>query len=417
MKRERPEGMTRREWQNHQAREARRLASEIRVGKPLGQRIAEAGSASSEGERSLMSERDRKYDPDASTEDLIGDLRGLQELNPTKYITRTFYRKEGKYSEKTWNARFGTFLEFRRQAGLELHRGGHRLERDIALHASRDRYRGFYEIEILPYVGTYEKTHAATGMKRVLVLSDIHDRNADRFVLDVAIATADRVKPDIIVLNGDVFEFAEFSRFDKDPRTIDIRGAFEFVREQVFRKLRMACPDAQIDMIIGNHDARVLRHMADRTPYLVPLMDLMGITLSKLFGLEEFQINLVNKADFAAYLPKEMREEMLRNYKVYFNTLLVGHHPANYGICSVAAHTHKPAYQSHVNELTGSYFQLTTGCISKIDFNYVEGLNNYAQSFALFHIDPILRECVPEHIVFSQHLAVVGGIIYRRSEV
>jgi hypothetical protein len=417
MRRIRPDDMSRKEYRKLAAREARRKVREANGGKPLGQRVAEAASSSALGERTLLSEQSRKYDAEASAEEMIENLRQVQKDSPDRYITRTFYRKVGTYSEKTWTARFGTFHEFRRQAGLEVNRGANRMEKNIALHAARDRYRGFFEVEILPWVGKYEKADAnAPGVKRVLVGSDIHDRNADPFCLSVFIDTARRVQPDIIVLNGDTFEFTEFSRFDKDPRSIDLRGAFEFVRDQVFRPLRQACPDAQIDFIIGNHDARVLRHMADRTPYLVPLMDLMGVSLSKVFGLEEFSINLVNKADFSAYLPKESREEITKNYRVYYNTLLVGHHPDNYGICSVAAHTHKPVYQSRVNELSGAYFQITTGCLAKIDFSYVEGLNHYSQSFALFHIDPVLRECVPEHIIFTAHYAVVGGTVYRRPQ-
>ncbi|WP_316415292.1 hypothetical protein [Mesoterricola silvestris] len=344
---------------------------------------------------------------------MIADLRRIQEEFPTRHISRTLYRNEGQYSERTWSARFGTFHEFRREAGLEHHRGAQRLEKAIATHSARDRYRGFYEIEILPWVGKYEVTHA-DGIKRILIGSDFHDRNSDPFPLSVFIATAERVQPDVIVLNGDVFEFAEFSRFDKDPRQISVKGAFEFVRDHIFRPLRKGCPKAQIDLIIGNHDARVLRHMADRTPYIVPLMDLMGISLSTLFGLDAFRINLVNKADFSAYQVKEGRDEIAKNYKIYFNTLLVGHHPGNYGISSVGGHTHKPEFKATVNELSGAYFQLTTGCLAKIDFDYVEGLNRYSQSFALIHVDPVKRECVPEHIVFSQNYAVVGGILYRR---
>jgi|GEM_PF-3909195 len=381
--------------------------------KPLGQRTAEQDSKNPKGERSLMAERERKYDPMATTEGMIQDLRRVQEDFPTRHITRTLYRNEGQFSERTWTARFGTFHEFRREAGLEHHRGAQRMEKAIATHSARDRYRGFYEIEILPWVGKYEISHTP-GMKRILVGSDFHDKASDPFPLSVFVETALRVQPDIIVLNGDVFEFAEFSRFDKDPRQISVRGAFEFVRDHIFRPLRKACPRAQIDFIIGNHDIRVLRHMADRTPYIVPLMDLMGISLSKLFGLEAFRINLVNKADFSAYQVKESRDEVAKNYKIYFNTLLIGHCPGNYGICSVGGHTHKPEFKATVNELSGAYFQLTTGCIAKIDFDYVEGLNRYSQSFALFHIDPIRRECIPEHIVFSQNYAVVGGIVYQR---
>ena len=399
-----------RDQENVKRRSKRELE---RVGKkPLGQRIAE-GDATGTPLRTLLTERDRKYHPNATTDDLINDLRKVQERNPTKHITRNFYRNNGEYSDKTWGARFGTFLEFRREAGLEHHRGAQRMERSIASHAAMDRYRGFYEIEILPFIGRYEHKHTP-GMKTVLVGSDFHDVQSDPFVLDVFINAAERAQPDVIVLNGDIFEFAEFSRFDKDPRAINIRAAFEFVRDRIFAPLREACPKAQIDFIIGNHDARVLRHMADRTPYIVPLMDLIGVSLSTLFGLEAFKINLVSKADFAAYLIRDGHKEILKNYKVYFETLLVGHHPENYGISSVAGHTHKPFYKSHVNELSGAYFQITLGCIAKIDFEYLQGLNHYSQSFGLFYIDPETRQCVPEHVVFSHDFAVMGGVIYRR---
>lgn len=382
--------------------------------KPLGQRTAEHESKSTQAERALLAEQAKKFDPQATTEDMIQDLRRVQNRAPALFITRNHYREHGKYSDQTWVNRFGTFHEFRSEAGLQSHRGAQRIEKKIALHAARDRYRGFAEVEILPWVGKYEQDHAAPGLKRILVGSDFHDQAADPFVLGVFLETAERVQPDVIVLNGDLFEFAEFSRFDKDPRRINVRAAFDFVRERIFKPLREVCPKAQIDFLIGNHDLRVLRHMADRTPYLVPLLDLMGISLAKLFGLDDHQINLVSKADLSAYMPKESKEELAKNHKVYFKTLVVGHIPGNYGLSSVGAHTHKPMFQCQTNELSGDYFQLTTGCIAAVDFDYVEGLNRYQQSFALFHIDPELRECVPEHIVFSHNYAVVGGIVYRR---
>jgi len=71
---------------------------------------------------------------------------------------------------------------------------------------------------------------------------------------------------------------------------------------------------------------------------------------------------------------------------------------------------------SKTNELVGDYFRTTTGCMSTVDHHYVEGLNRYQQSFALSHVDPVLKEVIPEHIVFSHHMAVVGGIIYRRPQ-
>lgn len=373
------------------------------MGRPLGQRIAEKDS---------RAKAKRPVDP--HTEEMLHDLRRVQEENPDKFLTRDFYRKNGRFNDYQWGSRFGTFQEFRRTAGLELNRGAQRIEKAIATHSARDRYRGFFEVEVAPWVGKYEKTFKSSKLKTILVGSDFHDKEADPFVLSVFIDTARRVQPDVIVLAGDVFDLYEFSRFDKDPRLMNLKDRFEFVKERIFRPLREGCPNAQIDFILGNHDLRLLRHMADRTPYLAPLLDLMGITLNHIFGLDEFQINLVSKGDFSAYQPKESREEAAKNYKKYFGCLVVGHFPGDYGMCSIGGHTHKPLFQSKVNELVGGYFNLTLGCISKVDVDYVDGLNTYNQGFALMHIDPVGKEVVPENIIFTQNLAVVGGMIYRR---
>jgi predicted phosphodiesterase len=374
------------------------------MGKPLGQRIAEAESKTN-----------AEHPLDAHTEEMLQDLLRVQEEFPDKFLTRELYRKHGAFNDYQWGSRFGTFKEYRRTAGLELNRGAQRIEKAIATHSARDRYRGFFEVEILPWVGKYEKK-PSKALQTILVGSDFHDIDADPFVLSVFLETAKRIQPSIIVLAGDVFDLYEFSRFDHDPRLMNLKERFEFVKDKIFRPLRENCPNAQIDFILGNHDLRLLRHMADRTPYLAPLLDLMGVSLNQIFGLDAFKINLVSKGDFSAYQPKEAREEARKNYKKYFNTICIGHEPQDYGMCSVSGHTHKPEFKAKVSELMGSYFNLVLGCIAKTDVEYVAGLNPYNQGFALLHVDPCLREVIPEQIIFTDHMAVIGGVVYRRPQ-
>ena len=209
--------------------------------------------------QAILSESAKKYDPTATSDQLVADLRRVQEENPEKFISRNFYRIHGVFSEKTWDCIFGTFLEFRRQAGLELSRNQHQLEKHTAKHASLDTYRDFQETEITPWVGKYEKPSDQGRTKTLLIASDFHDKEVDPFVLSVFIDTAKRVQPDIIVLNGDIFDLYEFSRFDKDPRLADLKGRFDFVRESIFQPLREACPNSQIDFTLGNHEQRLLK--------------------------------------------------------------------------------------------------------------------------------------------------------------
>jgi UDP-2,3-diacylglucosamine pyrophosphatase LpxH len=364
----------------------------------------------------LLSERTKKLDPTATPADLIKDLRRVQEMYPDKFITRRYYRAYGKYSDGTWDRHFGTMEEFRGAAGLQLNRHQRRLERDIAKHNALDIFSDFYEQQIAPWAGKYEKKFSNGRVKTLVIGSDFHDEESDPFVLSVFLDTCKRVQPDIIVLNGDIFDLFEFSRYDKDPRKVRLKARFEFVRDRIFKPLRRVCPKAQIDLIVGNHEMRLLKHLASATPHMFALHELHGITFAKLLMLDQHEINLVAKLDMSAYQPKEVREELKRNYKKYFDTIVVNHEgDEDYGMNSISGHTHRPKMLSKANEVMGPIWNLTTGSICKIDADYHGSKVNAQQSFAVIHVDTKHRQAVPEHIMFSDHMAVVGGQYYFRN--
>lgn len=370
----------------------------------------------SKTEQALLSERSKKYDSEATKNDIIQDVRNVQEKHPSVYVSRTFYRIHGKYSDATWNSKFGTWAEVRRQAKLELNRHQARLEKDIALHASRDIFRDFYEEEVEPWIGAYQAPADDKRFKKVLVCSDLHDKQLDPFCWSVFLDTAKRAKPDIICLAGDVFDMSEFSRFDQDPRDFSIKESFDFVKEKIFKPLREACPDAQIDFVIGNHDFRILKYLANKTPNMkVLLSDVLGLTMADLFGLPKYKINLVSRFDFAAHTPAEIREEIKNNFVVYYDCLVVDHHGVdNFGMSGCSGHTHRTHMKSGANLCRGPLHWVTMGTMAKIDFAYQERLNKSHQSFCLWHIDLKTKQCQPEHCVFTDESIVVGGKYYIR---
>lgn len=380
----------------------------------LGHKVVEAAN-NGKAYLPLMDPPDRL--PDGSATDMIDDLRRVQEENPDKYISRRFYLQNGNYSRRAWSARFGTFEEFRRQAGLDLNRGAHRVELHTGLHASRDIYRGFKETEIDPYVGKHEKPMVATGIKRMLIGSDFHGKDVDPFAMTVFLDVAKSVQPDHIVLAGDVYDLYDFSRFDKDPRKLDLGEELKFVRDCIFKPLRETCPNAQIDLIAGNHEMRFLRHLADRTPYMKVFLDVMGFSMNRLFGLDEYQINFISRYDLAAHKTAEVRSEMAKNYKTYYGLYTVIHDaPKGNGfkLCGANGHGHKPGVVFDVDERFGCRHWTSLGCMSKVDAEYVEGLNKYQQGFALVTIDCDIGAVHSEYISFSDRMAVALGKVYHR---
>lgn len=364
--------------------------------------------------QALMSESSKKFDPNATPEQLVADLRSVQAAHPDKFISRNFYRVHGKYSEKTWDCVYGTFQEFKRQAGLELSRNQQQLERHIAKHASLDVYRDFQASEITPWVGKYEKPNDGGRTKTMLIASDFHDKEVDPFVLAVFLDTAKRIQPDVIVLNGDILDLYEFSRFDKDPRQIDLKGRFDFVRENIFKPLRDACPNAQIDFTLGNHEQRLLKHLADRTPFMRVLMDLWGATLAGLFGLDEFKINLVTKWDLCAWRPGETREQAKKNYKVYYDCFVVNHTGnEGFGMSGTSGHVHRPDVKTSAS-VNGPLVWTITGCMCRTNAEYTTTMEKWHNSFLIVHVDTEKKQVVPEHILFSDHMTCVGGQYYYR---
>lgn len=380
------------------------------------QAIQEHRSTHQEAESELLSEQPKKYNPNATTEELIADLRRVQEQNPDCYITRRKYRKWGAYSDSTWDSKFGTFHEFRRQARLELSRGQQTLEKQIAKHASLDTRRGFMEVEVLPWNGKYEKDHAGRHQSMV-VASDFHDKETDPFALEVFLETVKRVQPAIICLAGDVYDNYEFSRFDKDPRGWDAAGRLAWVRDHIYASLRSVAPDAQIDLLAGNHEHHMLRHMAERTPEMRTILsDFMGLSFADLLGLREFQINLRCQHDLSMFRAADTRSEMAKNRKTYFGCVTVDHYPDKqftFGTNWIAGHTHKPDIKTHCNEILGPVWGVTNGCMCKVDNSYTDK-NRNQNGFAIVHVDTQTKKTLLEPVIFNDSSAIVGGTIYRR---
>lgn len=371
----------------------------------------------SEAERAVLSERNKKFDPNATADDCVRDLRALQERFPLKHITRNFYRINGKYSDATFNQFFGTFLEFRRQAGLELSRNQHSLERKIAKHASVDIYRRFYEQEVLPYQKKFLVSESdKKRFKTILIGSDFHDVDADPFVLSVFLDVASRVQPDVIVLNGDVFDLYEASRFNIDLRHIKILERFNFVKTHIFGALRRACPNSQIDLIAGNHEHRLMTLLSDKTPAMkVLLSDVMGLSLSDVFGLDEFEINFISKANLAAWSASDIDNELKQNYKVYFNSFVASHFKElAFGLSGTSGHTHRPEMVTFANIPMGKLSWTTTGCIAKTEVEYVPGMDKWTNSFMLAHIDTQNRIVSPEHFMIPGEHVVIHGKLYTK---
>jgi hypothetical protein len=373
----------------------------------------------SQAEMALLSEKEKKFDDSATQDDCISDIRKIQEKFPLKHITRNFYRINGKYSDSTWSRFFGTFHEFRRQAGLELTRNQHLLEKHVAKHASSDHYKEFFKKEVLPYHQKYNRkaTDKTGRFKTILVGSDFHDVDCDSFALSVFLDAAKRVQPDVIVLNGDVFDLYQFSSFAIDPRKADLKKSFDYVKKNIFSELRRLCPNSQIDFIIANHEYRLLKVMADKTPHMkVLLSDVMGLSVADVFGVKDYGINIIAKVDLSAFTNSEIMSEVRQNFEVYYDCFVAHHYKdLDFGLSGTNGHTHRPEQVIFRNYPMGIMTWTNTGCMSRTDAEYITGMPKWQQSFLLATVDRSTKKVIHNHVLIHEEFAIFEGVIYKRN--
>jgi hypothetical protein len=361
-----------------------------------------------------MSEDSSKFMERWTAEDCMNELRRIAEIDPEKVVTRNYFRNHSSISESTWNRYFGTFEEFKRQAGIKLSRQQHAHERAIAKHASVDHYRRI-NIERQDWADKYIRENG-NRFKTMLVCSDLHDVEIDLFYLRVLIDTAKRTQPDVIVLAGDIFDLPEFGKYSVDPREWNVVGRIKFAHEQILQPLREACPNTQIDFIEGNHEARMLRQLADATPALrAVLSDLHGFTISKLLGLDRYEINYIAKADLAAFTKRDFERELASNYKIYFDTVLIHHfpHARNMGLPGVNGHHHRHQVWSEFNPIYGAYEWHQLGAGHKRSASYCEG-ERWHNGFVMVNVDTETKATNFDYVSVTD-FAVSGGKFYYRN--
>jgi hypothetical protein len=346
-------------------------------------------------------------------------LRGMAHNEPQKVISRNYFRNHSGIKESTWNRYYGTFEEFKRQAGIKLSRHVHKLERDLAKHASADHYRALSETRI-----GLDKKYLRPSSKRfqtLLVFADVHDVDCDPFALRVLLDVAKRAEPIItqIVAAGDIFDLPEFGRFTQDPREWDVVGRIKFTHDKLFKPLRQVLPKTEFWFLEGNHEARLLRHLADSTPAMkAVLSDLHGFNVPKLLGLDKFEINYVGRGDLAArnWTDKDHRGEIEKNWKVFHKSFLIHHYPEGRkkNMPGCHGHHHKHLVWSYDSPVYGAYEWHQLGGMHIRDASYTDG-QRWNNGFALVHIDTHKKVSNVEYIMITD-FCYAGGKPYERKK-
>lgn len=140
-----------------------------------------------------------------------------------------------------------------------------------------------------PFVSEEWSEFVIEGPQRILVLNDIHIPFHSNIALEIALSEGLKKNPTIVLLNGDLADFYEISRWEKNPEHRNFKGEVKAIR-QFLKGLRQKFPEARIIYKHGNHEERYEKHMWSRCPEFLGIRD---FEFSKVFRLKKYDIELV----------------------------------------------------------------------------------------------------------------------------
>lgn len=367
---------------------------------------------------------------EATREELIADLLRVAQiprplLGPS--ASRQRYRELGHFPETLVYDFFGNHQEFRRAAGLQDSRTESRLRNQRARLNTETQISEYAKAHVLPWVSRHEKRNVGADREvRILVCSDLHSTYLDPFAWEVFVETCRQVQPHHICLNGDVADFYAVGRWSKKPgKNLTIQEEIDFVRRTIFAELREACPDANIDWTIGNHEHRLIRFLADTSPALASLDCL---EFDKLFNLDRYEVSLVCGGEFLATNAQETKKDINDNWKVYHDLWVATHHTPGgqnpgakqlkrFGMSGSSGHSHTPSMTHAPTLVAPGADWMVTGMMAgyAVGKEYVDQPSKWNQGFGLVTLIPGKGIVLQQPAIIKEGFAEVAGMLFEET--
>jgi predicted phosphodiesterase len=228
------------------------------------------------------------------------------------------------------------------------------------------------ELDIKPFI-------VPKRYKRALVMSDIHSRFHDRSALETAINYGLKRDCDLVIINGDLLDFYQFSKFDKKP---NILKYFYSEREWVTDFLELLQKHfGKVIFKKGNHDIRRELHIQRKlndVPEIDGLTDIRDYVFfdgSTVEVVEDYNIIEFGKLN------------VMHGHEYYGGGIHVAYNRLNKAMDNVmSGHSH--VTQSNMKKtITGKFYgSWAVGCLCSLSARY-NPQNNWNHGFATVERD------------------------------
>jgi hypothetical protein len=352
-----------------------------------------------------------------SKRECLNTIQALSSEYPDRPITRDFFRQVGDIPDKDICFHFGNFQTFRQAAGLLPSRDEKKVYSFQGKEESVADLREFNKEK-----WSWKETYIRTNTKRFqtfVVVSDTHDIMCDPFYRRMSLQAA-KDHADHIVLNGDMFDHPEISTFRLRPQEYRPAERYKWVHDY-FQDFRNVAPDAQMDFVEGNHEYRLMKHLIDKSPYVMDVLNLHGWDSRKFLGLDEFEINYYSRSDFGTFTETDIQNEVKRNYYMFQDKVLFHHYPVEgmrFGMPGCGGHQHKLQVWPQFNAEFGAYNWYQTGGGSRrhVDYQVMMG-QQWTNGFMTILVDTEnKRNTVFNYVDCTGEFCWLNGKLYGRTE-
>lgn len=231
--------------------------------------------------------------------------------------SRQRYREMGHYSGHLATILFGMWAEFQRKAGLAESLATRKVARNISKTSRAQDLANYADEHVKPWDGAYPKLDMGKKRIRMVIGSDFHSHYCNPFALRVWDDVIKLVKPDAIRFNGDLVDFPQLSTHRQLPGhfPLSVQDEIDWA-VKTLRSARKNAPKADIKLVMGNHDIRLVTALADKSPIFASLR---SMSFAEQFKLDELQVGLVCRANFLNPSARHKKADVAQNWETLYS--------------------------------------------------------------------------------------------------
>jgi predicted phosphodiesterase len=215
-------------------------------------------------------------------------------------------------------------------------------------------------------------------MKKFIYASDLHFPYENKDNVEAFLKGVAKVKPDTIILGGDIVDFYKISRFDKDPlNPITLQDEIEVVQD-FLESLRNVSSRSKIYWLEGNHEERLTKYIRINAPEFASLP---ALSFTRLFELDKFNVEYVKDTTVL-----QIEDWVFRHGHENGNGSTPGLSARKgimmYGKNYIQGHIHK-ANIIRVSNFSGDFIGVESPCLSDMEPEYVKGFAGWQAGYTI----------------------------------